>query len=117
MKFAQHHPSLALWERAGVRERSGARRHFIIRGGSARPMIVSDGLGGGDLEDLPGGSRRKAWAFRSRPPRCSISRVARTQTRDLREKLRLCDAVLNVRSLTHIGTLASSGRAHEPWQV
>jgi hypothetical protein len=28
------------WERVGVRERSGARRHFIIRGGSARPMIV-----------------------------------------------------------------------------
>jgi hypothetical protein len=41
MKFAQHHRSLALWERVGVRERSGARRHFIIRGGSARPMIVS----------------------------------------------------------------------------
>jgi hypothetical protein len=42
MKFAQHHRSLALW--AGVRERSGARRHFIIRGGSARPMIVSQTL-------------------------------------------------------------------------
>jgi hypothetical protein len=41
MKFAQHHRSLALWERVGVRERSEARRHFIIRGGSARPMIVS----------------------------------------------------------------------------
>jgi transposase len=40
MKFAQHHRSLALWERVGVRERSGARRHFIIRGGSTRPMIV-----------------------------------------------------------------------------
>jgi putative inorganic carbon (HCO3(-)) transporter len=40
MKFAQHHRSLSLWERVGVRERSGARRHFIIRGGSARPMIV-----------------------------------------------------------------------------
>jgi hypothetical protein len=40
MKFAQHHRSLALWERVGVRKRSGARRHFIIRGGSARPMIV-----------------------------------------------------------------------------
>jgi hypothetical protein len=26
----------------GVRERSGARRQFIIRGGSARPMIVSE---------------------------------------------------------------------------
>jgi hypothetical protein len=41
MKFAQHHRSLALWERVGARERSGARRHFIIRGASARPMIVS----------------------------------------------------------------------------
>ena len=40
MKFAQHVRSLALWERVGVRGRSGARRHFIVRGGSARPMIV-----------------------------------------------------------------------------
>ena len=41
MKFAQRVRSLALRERVGVRERSGARRHFIVRGGSARPIIVS----------------------------------------------------------------------------
>ena len=41
MKFAQRVRSLALRERVGVREGSGARRHFIVRGGSARPMIVS----------------------------------------------------------------------------
>jgi outer membrane protein OmpA-like peptidoglycan-associated protein len=40
MKFAQQVSSLALWERVGVRERSGARRHFIVRGGSAHPSIV-----------------------------------------------------------------------------
>ncbi len=40
MNFAEHVCSLALWERVGVREGSGARRHFIIRGGSARSMIV-----------------------------------------------------------------------------
>jgi hypothetical protein len=34
-------PPLPLWERVGVRERSGARRPFILRGGSTRPMIVS----------------------------------------------------------------------------
>jgi hypothetical protein len=35
---------LPLWERVGVRERSGARRPFIVGGGSPRPMIVSRGL-------------------------------------------------------------------------
>jgi len=44
MKFAQRVRSLAFWERVGVRERSGARRHFIVRGGSARPMIVRGAL-------------------------------------------------------------------------
>jgi hypothetical protein len=42
MKLAQHVRSLALWERVGERERSAARRHLIIQGGSARPMIVKD---------------------------------------------------------------------------
>ncbi len=41
MNFAKHVCSLALRERVGVRERSGARRPFIIWGGSPRPMIVS----------------------------------------------------------------------------
>ncbi len=40
MRSAQHVRSLAPWERVGERERSGARRHLIVRGGSARPMIV-----------------------------------------------------------------------------
>ena len=36
-----HSPPLPLWERVGMRVRSGARRPFILRGGSTRPMIVS----------------------------------------------------------------------------
>ena len=43
MKLAEHVRSLALWERVGVRECSGARRHFIIWGVSARPTVVSRG--------------------------------------------------------------------------
>jgi hypothetical protein len=48
---------LPLWERVGVRERSGARRPFIVRGGSTRSMIVSRylclGVGGNCFSDLP----------------------------------------------------------------
>jgi len=41
LKCAKHVRSLALWERDGVWEWSGARRHFILWGGSPRPMTVS----------------------------------------------------------------------------
>jgi len=40
MKFAQRVRSLALRERVGVREGSGASRDFIVWGGSPRPMIL-----------------------------------------------------------------------------
>ena len=46
MDVAQHVRSLAPRERVGVRERSGASRHLIVRGSSARPMIVSSFIPG-----------------------------------------------------------------------
>jgi len=45
-------PPLPLWERVGVRVRSGARRPFILRGGSTRPMIVSSCSTQGDRQML-----------------------------------------------------------------
>ena len=61
MKFAQRVRSLDLQERVGVREGSGARRHFIVRGGSARPMIVRRPEG-------PTASRHRAGHPRPRQP-------------------------------------------------
>ncbi len=40
MKSAQRVRSLALWKRVEARERSGARRRFMVRGRPGRAMIV-----------------------------------------------------------------------------
>ena len=43
MKFAQHGCSLTLWESWGKRRIKGEAtfRHFVVRGGSARPVILT----------------------------------------------------------------------------